>query len=52
MMNAHGIKLTRYIASKLMAQMGLKSCQLETYKYKHAEQTHKTYDNIARETLL
>ena len=46
LMNEHGIKLTRYIAGKLMAQMGLKSCQLKTHKYKHADEAHKTHDNI------
>ena len=30
MMNEHGIKLTRYIAGKLMAQMGLQSRQIKT----------------------
>ena len=38
LMNEHGIKLTRYIAGKFMAQMGLKSCQLKTHKYKHADE--------------
>ncbi|MGP5575954.1 IS3 family transposase [Psychrobacter faecalis] len=46
LMNEHGIKLTRYIAGKLMAQMGLKSCQLKTHKYKHADEEHKAHDNI------
>ena len=45
-MNEHGIKLTRYMVGKLMAQMGLKSCQSKTHKYKHADDAHKTYDNI------
>ncbi|SLJ84317.1 transposase OrfAB subunit B [Psychrobacter sp. DAB_AL43B] len=45
-MNKHGIKLTRYIADKLMAQMGLKSCQLKTRKYKHANEEHKAHNNI------
>ncbi|WP_274903567.1 IS3 family transposase [Psychrobacter sp. DAB_AL62B] len=44
--NEHNIKLTRYMAGKLMAQMGLKSCQLKTHKYKHADDAHKTHDNI------
>jgi len=46
LMNEHGIKLTRYIAGKLMAQMGLKSCQLKMHKYKHADEEHKAHDNI------
>ena len=46
LINEHGIKLTRYIAGKLMAQMGLKSCQLKTHKYKHADEVHKTHHNI------
>ena len=46
LMNEHGIKLTRYIAGKFMAQMGLKSCQLKTHKYKHADEEHKAHDNI------
>ena len=29
-----------------MAQMRLKSCQLKTHKYKHADEAHKTHDNI------
>ncbi|MEC5211312.1 transposase InsO family protein [Psychrobacter sp. PL15] len=46
LMNKYGIKLSRYTAGKLMSQMELKSRQLKTHKYKHADQTHKTYDNI------
>ena len=46
LMNEHGIKLTRYIAGKFMVQMGLKSCQLKTHKYKHADEEHKAHDNI------
>ena len=46
LMNEHGIKLTRYMAGKLMAQMGLKSCQLKTHKYKHADEEHKAHNNI------
>ncbi|SLJ83435.1 transposase OrfAB subunit B [Psychrobacter sp. DAB_AL43B] len=46
LMNEHGIKLTRYIAGKFMAQMGLKSCQLKMHKYKHADEAHKTHHNI------
>ncbi len=46
LMNEHNIKLTHYMAGKLMAQMGLKSCQLKTHKYKHADEAHKTYNNI------
>ena len=46
LMNEHNIKLTRYVAGKLMAQMGLKSCQLKTHKYKHADEAHKTHNNI------
>lgn len=46
MMNKHCIKLIRYMASQLMAQMGFKSCQLKTHEYKHADDAHKTYDNI------
>lgn len=46
LMNEHDIKLTRYIVSKLMSQMGLKSCQRKTHKYKHADEPHETYNNI------
>lgn len=45
-MNEHNIKLSRYMVGKLMAQMRLKSCQLKTHKYKHADEAHKTHDNI------
>ena len=45
-MNEHGIKLTRYMAGQLTAQMGVKSCQLKTHKYKHADEAHKTHHNI------
>lgn len=44
--NEHGIKLTRYLAAKLMRSMGLVSCQLKNHKYKHADQEHRTHDNI------
>ena len=46
LMNEHNIKLSRYVVGKLMAQMRLKSCQLKTHKYKHADEAHKTHDNI------
>ncbi|WP_414479079.1 IS3 family transposase [Psychrobacter sp. LV10R520-6] len=46
LMNEHNIKLTRYLAGKLMKQMGLKSCQQKTHKYKHADQEHRTHDNL------
>lgn len=42
----HGVRLTRYRAGKLMRGMGLKSCQFKTHKYKHADQEHKTHDNV------
>ena len=42
----HGVSLTRYLAGKIMKSMGLKSCQTKTHKYKHADQMHKTHDNI------
>ena len=45
-MNEHGIKLTRYIAGKLMAQMGLQSRQIKMHKYKHADNTHKIHGNL------
>ena len=44
--NEYGIKLTRYLATKLMERMGLVSCQLKTHKYKHADEAHITYDNL------
>lgn len=44
--NEHGIKLTCYMAGKLMSQMGLRSCQKKLHKYKHADEAHKTHDNI------
>ena len=46
MMNEHGIKLTRYMAGKLMAQMGLQSRQIKMHKYKHADNTHKIHGNL------
>lgn len=46
LINKHGFKLTRYMAGKLMAQMGLKSCQRKTHKYKHADAAHKTHENL------
>ncbi len=42
----YGVRLTRYMAGKLMRGMGLKSCQLKTHKYKHCDAEHKTHDNI------
>lgn len=42
----HGVRLTRYLAGKLMRGMELKSCQQKTHKYKHADQEHRTHDNI------
>lgn len=44
--NEHNIRLTRYLVGALMKSMGLKSCQFKTHKYKHADQMHKTHDNI------
>ena len=44
--NEHSIRLTRYLAGSLMKSMGLKSCQQKTHKYKHADEAHKTHDNI------
>ena len=44
--NKHEITLTRYLASKLMSQMGLVSCQIKSHKYKHADEEHKAYDNL------
>ncbi len=29
-----------------MSSMGLKNCQLKTHKYKHADEAHKTHNNI------
>ena len=46
LMNEHGIKLTRYLAAKIMRSMGLISCQLKTYKYKRADEEHQAHDNI------
>ena len=46
LMNEHNIKLSRYMVGKLISSMGLKSCQLKTHKYKHADVAHKTHDNI------
>ena len=45
-MNEHNIELSRYMVGKLMSSMGLKSCQLKTHKYKHADEVHKTHHNI------
>ena len=44
--NEHSIRLTRYLVGSLMKSMGLKSCQQKTHKYKHADEAHKTHDNI------
>ena len=44
--NEHSIRLTRYLAAKLMEQMGLVSCQLKTHKYKYADQEHRVLNNI------
>ena len=44
--NEHSIRLTRYLAGSLMKSMGLKSCQQKIHKYKHADEAHKTHDNI------
>ena len=46
LMNEHNIKLSRYMVGKLISSMGLKSCQLKTHKYKHADEAHKTHNNI------
>ena len=46
LMNEHGIKLTRYLAAKVMRSMGLISCQLKTHKYKRADEEHQAHDNI------
>lgn len=46
MKNEHGIKLTRYLASKLMKQMSLVSCQFKKHRYKHLDEAHRTHDNI------
>ena len=46
--NEHSIRLTRYLAAKIMKQMKLVSCQLKTHKYKHADQEHKTHDNLLK----
>lgn len=51
-MNEHNIKLSRYMAGKLMAQIGPKSCQLKTHKYKHADDDHKTHDNILARNFI
>ncbi|WP_201587366.1 IS3 family transposase [Psychrobacter sp. HII-4] len=42
----HDIKLTRYRAGKLMAQMGLISRQIKSHKYRCCEKFHKVYGNI------
>jgi putative transposase len=34
------------MVGKLISSMGLKSCQLKTHKYKHADEAHKTHNNI------
>ena len=44
--NKHEITLTHYLASKLMNQMGLVSCQIKTHKYKPTDEAHKTHDNL------
>ena len=48
-MNKYGIKFLRYMVAKLNSQIGLKtqiglkSCQLKTNKYKHADQNMTIY---------
>lgn len=42
----HGIKLTRYMAGRLMKEMGLSSRQLKRHHYRQAEQAHQIHDNI------
>lgn len=48
LMNEHGVKLTRYLAAKIMRSMGFISCQLKTHKYKHADEEHQAHDNILK----
>ena len=48
LMNEHNIKLSRYMIGKLVAQMGIKSCQLKTHKYKHCDEVHKTHENLLK----
>ena len=50
--NEHNLKLTRYLASKLMKSMHLKSSQTKTHKYKHADEAHKTHDNILERNFV
>lgn len=41
----HGIKLTRYRASKLMKNLGLQSKQ-KKHRYKHKDEKHAVFDNV------
>ena len=52
LMNEHNIKLTRYMVGKLMKNMSLKSCQLKTHKYKHADNTHKIHGNLLNRKFI
>ena len=40
-----GLPLTRYIATRLMKEQGLVSCQLPSHKYKKATQEHVVIPN-------
>ncbi len=44
--NEHGITLSRYKVAKLMAKLGLKSCQIKRHHYRQADEKHSIYDNI------
>ena len=44
----HNVKLTRYKASKIMAQQGLVSRQLIRHRYSKADKEHAIHDNLLK----
>jgi putative transposase len=40
-----GLAISRYVATRLMKEQGLVSCQLPSHKYKNATQPHVTIPN-------
>ena len=41
-----GLKITRYLAGKLMKELGLVSCQIPAHRYKRAEAEHPCVPNV------
>ena len=42
----YGVNLTRYMAGRLMRDMGLQSRQFKQHRYRHAEQAHHIHNNV------